>query len=128
MRYLILLIVAAVIVVGGHDALTIVHANRDVRDTAQNAAGAAAAVIYCAHGQGEAQARVAADRVAQAAGDVVSAFSFDPVAQRVHVTAAGNASSWVAGNIQRSWTDDITSSRTASPAKPSAGCPAARTP
>jgi Flp pilus assembly protein TadG len=120
-KLVVAIIVLAILVVGGHDAYEISRANNDVRNTARSAADSAAAVLTQTHGADAVGARKAANQVAAQASDVVTHYNLDPVNQKVTLTIGGTASSWVAGRIERSWTDNITATASATAkASPSA--------
>lgn len=112
-RTLVSLIVLAVLVVGGHDGYEVIKTTRDIRNTASAAASDAAGKLTASHGADVVGARKAADDAAKRAGDVITTYSYDPVAHKVTLTVGGTASSWVAGRIERSWTDNITATASA---------------
>ena len=109
-----LIVVLAVLIVGGHDAIQIADAKKNVKDTAGAAAGSAAQTIAASHGT--ATAKSAAVAVATRAGDVITKYSYDPVAATVTLTVAGSTSTWIVGRIDKSATDDITATAAARPA------------
>ncbi len=57
----------------------------------------------------------AADKVAVADGDVLTAYAYDPVAAEVELTVSGTADSLVLHYLSKRLTDDITASATARP-------------
>lgn len=107
------LVVVAVVVVGGHDGVEVANANREVRNTAANAAAAAAHAIFTSHDP--AQGRRAADQAAAAAGDIVTSYNYDAVASLVKVTLSGHAATFVLGRLVPSLTDDIAATATRKP-------------
>jgi hypothetical protein len=129
-KVVVLIVVLAVLGVIGHDGYEISRAQKDVRTTAKSAADAAAHAIACSplspSGQCLAQpgtspaARTkagssAATREAAINGDVVTAYNYDPVANKVALTIGANADTWILGHLHRAWTDSIKASSTASP-------------
>ena len=74
----VIVVIVAIIGVGAYDTVQVLNAHRDVRDTSSATAGAAARAITST--KDRAKARVIADQTAKAHGDVVIAFSYDPVA------------------------------------------------
>ena len=111
-----LLIIAAIGVVG-YDTVEILNAHRDVRDAASATAGAAAQAISSAKDRTKATAGASAvaDKTAKAHGDVVTAFSYDPIAAKVTVTVSGNASSLVLHFFDKNLTENIRATATAHP-------------
>jgi len=108
-----LLMVVAVLGVFGYDGFQVVKTGRDVRSTAENAAGAAAHEIYLTHNP--AVGRPYAQQVATQAGDVVTQYNYDSVAAKVELTVSGTADSLVLHYLSKHLTDDITASASASP-------------
>jgi hypothetical protein len=97
----------------GYDGIQVVKTGRDVRTTANDAAGAAAHAIYVTHNINSGSP--AANQVADQAGDVVTNYVYDPVAAEVELTVSGTADSLVLHYISKRLTDDITASASARP-------------
>jgi len=97
----------------GYDGFQVVNTKREVRTTANDAAGAAAHAIYVTHNL--ASGPGAAAKVAGQAGDVVTAYVYDPVAAEVELTVSGTADSLVLHYLSKKLTDNITASATARP-------------
>jgi Tfp pilus assembly protein PilE len=112
-KLVVLVIVVAILVVAGHDAYEVSTANNDVRNTARSAAADAASLLTKSHGADGLHAHAAASADVARAGDVIIDYHYDAVAQKVMVEVGASASSWVAGHIKRSWTDDITATASA---------------
>jgi hypothetical protein len=112
-KLLIVLVVVAIIGVGGYDTVSVLNAHRDVRDAASATAAAAAHAITSPKDRDK--ARVIADTTAKQHGDVVIAFSYDPVAALVTVTVSGNADSLALHLIDKNLTDNIRASASARP-------------
>lgn len=108
-----ILVVVALVGVFGYDGVQVVKTGRDVKTTANDAAGAAAHEIYVTHNVSSGAG--AADKVALADGDVVTAYVYDPVAAEVELTVSGTADSLVLHYLSKRLTDDITASATARP-------------
>ena len=113
MKLIVVVVLAAIVIVGGHDFVQIGNANKNIRNTADHAAAAAAASVAKNHNAS--QARSSADAVAVKAGDVVTKFNYDPVASKVSVSVGGSTTTWVVGRIDRSLAADITASASAQP-------------
>jgi len=111
------LVIIAAIGVVGYDGVEILNAHRDVRDAASATASAAAQAIAGAKDRTKAGAAASAiaDKTAKARGDVVTAFSYDPVLAKVTVTVSGNANSLVLHFFDKNLTDNIRASATARP-------------
>jgi uncharacterized protein (UPF0333 family) len=107
------LVLIAAIGVVGYDGVEILNAHRDVRDAASATASAAAQAI--ASTKDRAKASAIADKTAKARGDVVTAFTYDPVAAKITVTVSGNASSLVLHLFDKNLTDNIRATATARP-------------
>ncbi|HEY2429627.1 MAG TPA: hypothetical protein VGI06_11905 [Acidimicrobiales bacterium] len=112
-KLLMVAVVVAILIVGGHDFVQIGNANRNIRNAAGNAASAAAQSVAKNHNAS--QARAAADAVAARAGDVITKFSYDPVAAKVSLSVGGSTTTWIVGRIDRSLAQDITASASARP-------------
>ena len=109
----VVVVIVAIIGVGGYDTVQILNAHRDVRDAASATAGAAARAITST--KDRTKARAIADQTAKARGDVVIAFSYDPVAAIVNVTVSGKADTLVVHLFDTNLTDNIRASGSARP-------------
>jgi hypothetical protein len=129
-KLVVLVVILAVLGVVAHDAFEITRAQKDVRSAASSAASAAATAIACAPsvapakcapspgvspGAKTAAGKAAAVKQAASSGDVVTAYVYDPVANKVELTLGANASTWVLSRLHRAWTDGIKASSSASP-------------
>jgi Flp pilus assembly protein TadG len=134
----IAVVVLGVVGLFAYDGVQVLNAQKNIRDTASAVAGAAAHAIAtskdCATSKPPAAAasttpaatttatktcagaRTVADKTAQSQGDVVTSFTYDPVAARVSVTISGSAKSLVLHYFDRSLTDNIKASSSARPA------------
>ncbi len=140
----VVVILLGVVGLFGYDGVQVLHARRNISDTASAAAAAAAHAIAtskeCANAQHPeaaaaagttgtatatatavsatncANARAVADKMAKSQGDVVTSFAYDPVAVRVSVTVSGSANSVVLHYLDRNLTDNIHASSSARPA------------
>jgi hypothetical protein len=109
----VIVVIVAIIGVGGYDTVQVLNAHRDVRDASSATAGAAARAITST--KDRAKARVIADQTAKAHGDVVIAFSYDPVAAIVNVTVSGKADTLALHLFDKNLTDNIRASASARP-------------
>jgi hypothetical protein len=112
-KLVVVIVLLAIIVVGGHDALRIAKADKNVRNTANAAALAAAQSIGKTHDTKT--AATDADAVAAQAHDIVTKYTYDPVAAKVSLTVSGSTTTWVTGRIDKSLADNITASASARP-------------
>jgi hypothetical protein len=106
------ILILAIIVVGGHDLLEIVDAQRNVRNVASDVASTAANAIACSHAG--ASGKPAAQQVAAQSNDVVTKYSYDPVGATVSATVGATADTWVVGRIDRRAADSINATSKAS--------------
>jgi hypothetical protein len=143
----IVVILLGVVGVFAYDGVQVLDAHKNITDTANAAASAAAqaiatskrctraavpqptpaparaAALTPAGGNALASApakscadgRTVADNTAKGQGDVVTAYTYDPVAARVWVTVSGSAKSLVLHYVDRNLTDNIRVSSSARP-------------
>jgi Flp pilus assembly protein TadG len=125
-KLLIALVVMAAVALFVFDGVSVLNAKRDVVNVASASASAAASAIATSTKntttpvqkppvKGPSPAELAADKTAQAHGDVVTAFAYDAVAARVKVTVSGSAKSFVLHYFDKNLTNNIKASATAQP-------------
>jgi len=121
LKLLAVVILTAIIVIGGFELYSPTIAKRDAKNAADNVAAAAAHKLFTERDSGKSfdeiskDAKTAADAEASADHVTLTAFSIDS-SQRVHVTVAKEARSLIVSRISslKHW-DEKTASSSAAP-------------